>query len=137
MIERTFFENALTPQRIVDKCRGHKIGQHFQIAQFRKISIDFRREPVAVVFEVRVKLEHFCAERFSLDRGCVARLNYVDLRDRERRFLFENGEAHTLETLQDQIRCAIAASDTCANQPGGGKMKEILRRVPFRAARFD
>jgi hypothetical protein len=42
-----------------------------------------------------------------------------------------------LETLQDQIRCAVAAPHTRANQSGGGKMKEVLRRVPLRATWLD
>src|SRR5215472_4483402 len=137
LVERTFFEHALPSQRIVHECRSHKIGEHFQIAQFRKISIDFCRKLAAFVFQVRVKLEHFCSERFGLDRRCIARFDSVDSGDGERRFLLETGEAHPLQTLQDQIRCAIAAPDTGANQSYGGEMKEIFWRVPLRAARLD
>jgi hypothetical protein len=39
--------------------------------------------------------------------------------------------------LQDQIGCPIAAPDTSANQADGGKLKEIFRRMPLRATRFD
>src|SRR5437667_144553 len=131
------FGHALPSQRIVHECRGHKVRQHFQIAQFRKISIDFCRKLAAFVLQVRVQLEHFCAERFGLDGSCVVRLDDLDLCNRERRFLFETGEAHSLQTLQDQIRCAIAAADTGADQPDGSKMEEIFRCVPLWTARFD
>jgi len=65
-----------------------------------------------------------------------ARLNNVDPGDRERRFLFETGKAHTLETLQDQIGCAIAAPDARANQPDGRKMKEVFGCMPLGATRL-
>ena len=89
------------------------------------------------MFQVCVKLEDFCAERFSLNRGCLARLYDLDPRDRKVPLLFETSEAHPLQTLQDQIRCAIAAPYTGANQSDSGEMKKILRRVPLRAARLD
>src|SRR6266478_9593964 len=137
LIERTFFEDALTPQRIVDKCRGHKIGQHFEITQFRKVPINFRWELAAVVFQARVELDHLRAERFGLDGRCVARFDDIDSCHRERRFLFETDEAHALEPLQDQIRRAVAAANASANQSNGGELKKVLRRVPIRTTRLD
>ena len=83
-------------QRIVHECRSHKIGQHFQVAQFRKISIDFCRKLAAFMFQVCVKLEHFCAKRFGLDRGCDTQVDGIDSRNRKRRFLHKTGEAHAL-----------------------------------------
>src|SRR2546430_1811957 len=115
LIERSFFEDALSPQRIVDKCRGHKVGQHFQVAQFGKISTYFAREPAAVLLEAAVKLKHFCPKRFCLDRRRIARFDNVDPGDRKWCFLLETCEAHTLQTLQDQIRCAVIAPDACPN----------------------
>src|SRR5438477_12130121 len=85
------------------------------------------------MLEAAVKLDHFFAERFGLDGSRVARFYRIDAGDRKRLLLFESGEAHTLQTFQDQIRRAVAAFDTCANQSGGGKMEKIVRRIPVRA----
>src|SRR5262249_57417223 len=97
---------------------------------FRKILIQFCRQVTAIVFEAAVKLNHFCAECFGFDRSRVARFNSIDHRDRKWLLLFETGEAHTLQTLQDQIRRAVAASDTCANQPSGSAMEKIFGGLP-------
>ena len=89
------------------------------------------------MFEVGVKLEDFCAQRFCLDGGRVARLDDVYSRDRERHFLLETGEAYALKPLENQIRCAVFTPNARANQTGTGKMKEIFCGVPFRATWFN
>src|SRR5207244_7589554 len=113
------------------------VRQHFQIAQFGKIPIQFCGKLTAIVLETAVKLDHFCAERFGFNRSRIARFYSIDAGDRKRLLLFETGEAHTLQTLQDQIRRAVAAFDTCTNQSGGGEMEKILRGIPIRATRLD
>src|SRR4029453_6404572 len=89
------------------------------------------------MLEAAVKLNHFCGERFGFNRSRVARFNRIDRRDRKWLLLFETCEAHTLQTLQDQIRRAIAASDTCPNQSCGGTVEKIFGGMPIRAARLD
>ena len=42
-----------------------------------------------------------------------------------------------MQTLENQIRSAVAATDARADETDGSEMKEILGRVPFRTARFD
>src|SRR5258708_5724828 len=42
-----------------------------------------------------------------------------------------------MQTLQNEIRSAIAAANAGSDKADGGEMKEILRRLPFRTARFD
>src|SRR5438309_11834565 len=126
----------LPPQRIVNEGRSHEIGQHFQIVQLREISIDLGRKLAPVAFQFRIKLEDFFAQRFGLDRGCAARLDDVDVGYRKRCLLFETGETHALQALEDEIRGAVAASDTSANQSDGGEMKKILGLLPFRATRL-
>src|SRR5262245_34586347 len=137
LIDRAFLEQPLPAQRIVYECRSHQVRQHFQVAQFGKIPIQFCGQLTAIALQTAVQLEHFCAERFGLDRSWVARLNGIDPCNRKRLFLLEIGKANASQPLQDQIRRAIAASDTGANQSGGGKMKEILRRMPIWATRLD
>src|SRR6516225_8510849 len=89
------------------------------------------------MLEASVKLNHFCAERFGFNRSWVTRFNRIDRRDRKWLLLFETGQAHTLQTLQDQIRRAVAAPDTCPNQSCGGAVEKVLGSVPILAARFD
>src|SRR6516162_8286313 len=89
------------------------------------------------MLEASVKLNHFCAKRFGFNRSRVARFNRIDYRYWKWLLLLETGQAHTLETLQDQIRRAIAASDTCPNQSCAGAMEKILGSMPIRAARLD
>src|SRR5215471_17184921 len=89
------------------------------------------------MLEASVKLNHFCAERFGFNRSRVARFNRIDRRDRKWLLLFETGQAHTLQALQNQIRRAVAASDTCPNQSCGCAVEKILRSMPIRAARLD
>src|ERR1044071_1294549 len=89
------------------------------------------------MLQAAVKLNDFCAERFGFDRSRVTRFNRVDPRDRKWLLLFKTGEAHTLQTLQDQIRRAVAASDTCPNQSCGGAVEKVLGSMPIRAARLD
>ena len=137
LIERAFFEQSLPAQRIVHERRSHEVRQHFQVAQFGKIPIQFCGKLTVIVLEAAVKLDHFCSERFGLNRSRIARFYSVDTGDRKRLLLFETGEAHTLQTLQDQIRSAVTASDTSANQSCGGEMEKILGGMPVRAARLD
>src|SRR5262245_21714006 len=89
------------------------------------------------MLEASIKLNHFCAERFGFNRSRVARFDRIDRRDRKWLLLFETGQAYTLQTLQDQIRRAVSASDTCPNQSCGGAVEKILGSMPIRAARFD
>jgi hypothetical protein len=42
-----------------------------------------------------------------------------------------------MQTLENEIRSAIAASDAGADETDGSETKKILGRVPFRATRFD
>src|SRR5262249_44758134 len=91
----------------------------------------------AIVAEAAIKLDHFCAKRFGLDCSRIARFYSVDAGNRKRLLLFKTAEAHTLQTLQNQIRSAVAASDTGTNQTGCCEMEKIFRGTPIRAARLD
>ena len=42
-----------------------------------------------------------------------------------------------MQTLENEIRSAIVATDAGADETDGSEMKEIFRGVPFRTARFD
>src|SRR4029077_3988981 len=89
------------------------------------------------MLEAAVKLNHFRAERFGFNRSRVARFNRIDRRDRKWLLLFETDEAYTPQTLQDQIRRAVAASDTGPNQSCGGAVEKVLGSMPIRTARLD
>ena len=42
-----------------------------------------------------------------------------------------------MQTLENEIRSAIVATDAGADETDGSEMKEIFRSVPFRTARLD
>ena len=108
LVYRLLFKNALPPQGIVHKRGGHEIASTSGRAteRYRRLFAGAGNRRVLGVNE------HFAP---SASVSTAARALTGHRRNRERCFFFETGEAHTLETLQDQIRCAIAASDTRAN----------------------
>ena len=95
--------------------------------------IHFCRQLASAVFESLVKFQHLCAEGVGLQRGGVVRLQRLDAGDRKRFFLYETVEADAAQTLQDQMRGAVAALNTGADKPGGGDMKKISARFPVGA----
>ena len=49
----------------------------------------------------------------------------------------EAGEAHPVQTLQDQIRCAVPASHARADQSNARDVEEVVGRFPLRPLRLD
>jgi len=42
-----------------------------------------------------------------------------------------------MQTLENEIRSAVTATDTGPDETDSGEMEKIFRRVPFRTARFN
>ena len=101
------------------------------------MAVDFLGELPAAAFETVVELEHLRAERFDLNARSHLRGQRLDLGDRERLLLPETGEADALQSLQDQIRSAVAATDAGADQADGGDLVKVSLGVPVATSRID
>src|SRR5207248_886932 len=137
-VNRYFFEDALTMKGIAHKCRGDEISKQFRVAQIGKIPIYFRGKlPWSVSFQVRIKLQHFRSQRFGFYGGGGFGFEGLYHCNREWRFLLKSAESDTFESLQNQVRRAVASFNTCANKTNAGNVKKVAGRIPFSAVRLE
>ena len=117
---------------------GDEISKQFRVAQVGKIPIYFRGKlPWSISFEVRIKFQHFRSERFGFyGRGGFGfeGLNHSNW---EWRFLLKSAESDAFESLQNQVRCAVASFNACPNKTNAGDVKKVLGRIPLDAMRFE
>src|SRR5205823_12719524 len=123
---------------IAHKCRGDEISKQFRVAQIGKIPIYFRGKlPWSVSFQVRIKLQHFRSQRFGFyGRGGFAFEGLYHCNSKCR-FLLKSAESDTFESLQNQVRGAVASFNACANKTNAGNVKKVSGRLPFSALRRD
>ena len=59
LIHGELFEHLLPAERVVDKRRGHQVGEHFGISKVGKILVDLLGQLATVLFKFGIEIEHF------------------------------------------------------------------------------
>src|SRR6476469_10608137 len=132
-IQVQLLEHLLTAHRILDESRSHQVGQHRQISHVGNVSIDFCRKLPAEGLKTGVKLQDLSAERVCFHCRFVIGSKCFELGDWKRMQLHKIGEAHPLQTLQNQIGGAIATTDTGSDQSDRLDIEKVVFAFPLRA----